>query len=131
MEGVIAILAVFGMPVLIVLIRAYFKHQSELTALKAKEGADAKLLVAAAKEREALEARIQNLESIVCSVDFELNQKLNRVIEKSQIMAAMPAAAAAGVVRAKVAALPAGDTAAAEPVRRASGAAVAVAAVSA
>src|SRR5262249_8424726 len=65
-------------------------------------------LKASDAERKALEARIQNLESIVCSVDFELNQKLNRVIiEKSQVMAAMPVEAAA---RAPVIALPAGGT---------------------
>src|SRR5262245_15514005 len=116
MDGVVAILMVFGMPVLIVFIRSYFKHQAALLELRSKEKDGAKLLNAASKEREALEARIQNLESIVCSVDFELNQKLNRVIEKSQVMAALPAAA-----RAQIAALPAGGTAAAEPVRRSYG----------
>jgi eukaryotic-like serine/threonine-protein kinase len=105
MEGALAILMVFGMPVFIIFIRAYYKHQS---ALLESGKVDVKQLKASEAERKALEARIQNLESIVCSVDYELNQKLNRVIvEKSQVMAAMPAEAAA---RAPVVALPAGAT---------------------
>ncbi len=38
-----------------------------------------KQLVALEEEKKQLEARIQNLESIVCSVDFELNQRLSRL----------------------------------------------------
>jgi serine/threonine-protein kinase len=113
MEGVIAILAVFGMPVLIVFIRAHFKHQADLLQVRAKEGGDPKRLATASEERKALEARIQNLESIVCSVDFELNQKLNRlIVDKSQVMPALPASAAAAGISA-LATLPAGGTVAA------------------
>src|SRR5215470_1108785 len=107
MEDIIAIVMSLGMPVFIVAIVSHYRYRSKELAAKS-HGADPKLLEASEKERKALEARIQNLESIVCSVDFELNQKLNRIIvEKSQVMAAMPAEAAA---RAPVIALPAGAT---------------------
>jgi serine/threonine-protein kinase len=37
-------------------------------------------------ERELLRERVENLESIVCSVDFELNQKLAKVIDEQRSM---------------------------------------------
>src|SRR5215470_4726392 len=108
MEDIIAIIMSLGMPVFIVAIVSHYRYRTKELAAKSQGGVNPKLLEASEKERKALEARIQNLESIVCSVDFELNQKLNRIIvEKSQVMAAMPAEAAA---RAPVIALPAGAT---------------------
>lgn len=40
-----------------------------------------------------LEKRVQNLETIVCSVDFELNAKLNRLASQQLLMHAAPSAA--------------------------------------
>src|SRR5687767_7696328 len=91
MEGLVAIL----MPVLIVFIVTYFRFRTKQLALEEKRGYDPKLLEAADKEKKLLEARVQNLESIVCSVDFELNQRLNRLTAVSQSMRALPAAGGA------------------------------------
>ncbi len=48
-------------------------------------------------ERKLLAERIENLETIVCGVDFELNQKLNKVLDEQRLLttgAPTPAAAA-------------------------------------
>jgi serine/threonine-protein kinase len=118
MEGVLALL----MPVLIVFTVTYFRFRTR--QLEAGNRVDPKKLEAAEKEKKQLEARIQNLESIVCSVDFELNQRLNRLAaEHSTAMRALPpgpapATAAAGGASAAVNVTPlaAGATLAAQPV---------------
>ena len=94
---IIAILSVFGMPALIVYFNRSFKlreKQLELEAarLAAGGGSDQKPLAASEKERKLLEERVQNLESIVCSVDFELNQRLNRLAAGISSVSAPPAA---------------------------------------
>jgi serine/threonine-protein kinase len=99
MEGVIAIFGVFGMPALIVFIVSYFRFRTRQLALEEKRAASPRLLEAADKEKKALEARIQNLESIVCSVDFELNQRMNRVLAEQSV-----------IQRSPLVALPAGGT---------------------
>jgi eukaryotic-like serine/threonine-protein kinase len=81
--GTVSVFMVFGMPVAIVFISKYFKFREKELALRERQG-EPRLLAASDKEKKQLEARIQNLESIVCSVDFELNQKLNRLIGQSQ-----------------------------------------------
>jgi serine/threonine-protein kinase len=74
MEATLGILLFFGTPLFIA--HRYFKlREKQLEAGRS----DGKLLQGADAERAKLEARIQNLESIVCSVDFELNQRLNRL----------------------------------------------------
>src|SRR5262245_4797977 len=78
MEGLVALL----MPVMIVFIVTYYRFRAK--ELDAKKG-DPKLLEAAHRERKQLEARIENLESIVTSVDFELNQRLNRLATEKAI----------------------------------------------
>jgi serine/threonine-protein kinase len=110
MEGVVAIL----LPFLIVFTVSYFRFRTKQLELDKKKEPDRKLLEAAEKEKKQLEARIQNLESIVCSVDFELNQRLNRMAaEHSRAMLAAPAAAPAaamGGTPSSVAPLAAGAT---------------------
>jgi hypothetical protein len=125
MEDAIAIVMSLGMPVFIVLIVSHYRFRSKQLAASQSQRVDPKLLQASEKERKELEARLQNLESIVCSVDFELNAKLNRlIVEKSQVMAAMPAEAAG---RFPVVALPSGGTrAGSEMARRGSAPATSV-----
>ena len=96
MEGIFGILGVFGMPVLIVFIVSFFRYRTRQLALEeARDKRDApKLLAAAASEKKALEARIENLESIVCSVDYELNQRLNRVLAEKPVISRGHAAGA-------------------------------------
>jgi eukaryotic-like serine/threonine-protein kinase len=92
MEGIVAILATFGTPVLIVFTVVYYRYRTRELALREKQAADPRKLEASEKEKKLLEQRIQNLESIVCSVDFELNQRLNRLASQASIAArALPA----------------------------------------
>ena len=101
MEGMFAIL----MPVMIVFIVTYYRFRAK--ELDAKKG-EPKLLEAAVKERKLLEARIENLESIVTSVDFELNQRLNRLATEKAIGPAV-----SPIERTMPATLPPGGTVAA------------------
>jgi tRNA A-37 threonylcarbamoyl transferase component Bud32 len=120
----VAMLCVFGMPVAIVFVNRYFKfkerelerglgaHREE--KLLGSGGADGK----ESKERKLLEARLQNLETIVCSVDFELNQRLNRVAAEASAAGRWlpPAAtsAAAAVLKGQTAELVSAEAAAAD-----------------
>jgi serine/threonine-protein kinase len=79
MEGLFAVL----LPAAIVFIVFHYRYRTRELELRAKQAADPKLLEKAAEEKKQLEARIQNLEAIVCSVDFELNQRLNRLTAHS------------------------------------------------
>ena len=94
MEGIFAILAVFGMPVLLVYVIKYFRFREK--QLEASRGQDPQLLKALEQERKLLEERVQNLESIVCSVDFELNARLNRLASGLSQAYKLPPAALAG-----------------------------------
>jgi serine/threonine protein kinase len=87
-EGVFAILSVFGTPVAIVGIVSYFRYKTR--QLQAKLGGDDKQLEKEREERRQLESRVQNLESIVCSVDLELNARLNRMLAAQSIAGALP-----------------------------------------
>lgn len=78
------LMIIFGTPIAIVGIRSYFKALEKgvigprARALAQREE-ERKELEALREERKQLEARVQNLESIVCSVDLELNSRLNRL----------------------------------------------------
>src|SRR6185312_13759715 len=75
----LAVFMVFGMPVAIVGMTQYFKFKRlQLEAGRGNPAAQKQLeeLMAIRKQ---LEGRVQNLESIVCSVDLELNARLNRL----------------------------------------------------
>lgn len=94
MEWTIPIFLCFGLPVSIVFISKYYSFRT-----KQLEHADRRQLRGresdrerdeSEKERAALEARIQNLESIVCSVDFELNQRLNRLAAGAEARGVLP-----------------------------------------
>jgi hypothetical protein len=94
MEGVIAIIMVFGMAPAIVWLRSRAKLEEKRLELEARTGGgDSKRIV---EENRLLRERVENLESIVVSVDFELNQKLAKVIdEQRSLILAAPAAAPA------------------------------------
>ena len=83
-EAIPILMVIFGMPVAITYIVASFRYRTKELALKEKELEKRRLLNPAPseeldKKRKELESRIENLESIVCSVDFELNARLNRL----------------------------------------------------
>jgi serine/threonine-protein kinase len=82
------------MPVMIVFIVKYFRFREK--QLEAGRGQDPRLLEQLERERKMLEERVQNLESIVCSVDFELNARLNRLASGLSQAYKLPPAALAG-----------------------------------
>jgi serine/threonine-protein kinase len=79
MEGILAILFAVGGPMLYLILREKWRAENRKLELQARSPQlllqDKQLL----EEKQQLEARIQNLESIVCSVDFELNQRLSKL----------------------------------------------------
>ena len=86
---VVAIIFLFGvLPVGLPLSLRWlrYRHERRIKELEAGGNQEMKALEAAKSE---LEERVRNLESIVCSVDFELNAKINRLASR-QI--ALPAA---------------------------------------
>jgi hypothetical protein len=83
-----ALVIIFGMPVAIVGITQYFKYK--MHQLRSKQQEDPKQLEKEREEKKQLEARVQNLESIVCSVDLELNARLNRLLASQSAIRALP-----------------------------------------
>jgi len=83
-----------GMPVLLVYIIRYFRFREK--QLEMGRGQDPQLVEALERERKLLMERVQNLESIVCSVDFELNARLNRLASGLSQAHKLPPAALAG-----------------------------------
>jgi len=88
MEGILAITA----PFLLVYFIVRMRHERKMRELEFKNGApqlaqaQSQQLVQAEQQvrqltaaKQELEERVRNLETIVCSVDFELNAKLNRL----------------------------------------------------
>jgi serine/threonine-protein kinase len=61
------------------ILREYWRSQDRKLEIQSRQGGPKQLVAALEDEKKQLEARIQNLESIVCSVDFELNQRLSRL----------------------------------------------------
>jgi serine/threonine-protein kinase len=106
MEGALAILMVFGMPIAIIWIKRHYAalekgvikpRQGPLFVLGKGSRPDSEAqrqLETLHKEKRLLEERVRNLESIVCSVDMELNARLNRLAAESRSQPAL------GVVRA-------------------------------
>ncbi|MGZ3442855.1 MAG: serine/threonine-protein kinase [Polyangia bacterium] len=80
------VLIIFGMPVAIV--AQYYKFK--MAQLRARQDQDPKQLEKDKEERKQLEARVQNLESIVCSVDLELNARMNRMLAAQSAIGALP-----------------------------------------
>ncbi|MGE0550078.1 MAG: serine/threonine-protein kinase [Kofleriaceae bacterium] len=93
MEGIIALLCVFGMAPAIMLIRSRARLAEKRLELEAKTGGSREDTQRILDENRLLRERVENLESIVCSVDFELNQKLAKVIDEQRSVMLMPGAA--------------------------------------
>jgi serine/threonine-protein kinase len=93
-EDIAVPMIVFGMPVAIVGIVSYFRFKTR--QLTSGKGVANKELETLRAERKQLEARVQNLESIVCSVDLELNARLNRLAANASAVGLLPPKQAAG-----------------------------------
>ncbi len=84
----------FMMPVMIVGMSLYYSYKRK--ELGKGDKTDQKELEALKAERKQLEARVQNLETIVCSVDLELNARLNRLAAQQSAIGLLPPALPAG-----------------------------------
>jgi len=89
LTGLIAVIGAFGIGPAIVYLRGRHKLEERRLELEARTGGgggsgnnnETKRLT---EENKLLRERVENLESIVCSVDFELNQKLAKVIDEQR-----------------------------------------------
>ena len=79
--GLVAVLGAFGIGPAIVYLRNRHRIEERKLELEARAGGnqDGKRL---ADDNRRLRERVENLESIVCSVEFELNQKLAKMIDE-------------------------------------------------
>src|SRR3954470_1280352 len=98
--GLVAVIGAFGIGPAIVYLRGRHKLEERRLELEARTGGggnqDTKRLT---EENKLLRERVENLESIVCSVDFELNQKLAKVIDEQRSLI-LPAGGNAGALAA-------------------------------
>ena len=93
--GLVAVVMTFGMAPAIVKIRGDHKYRQRKLELEAQTGGNAggkQQVASLVDENKLLRERVENLESIVCSVDFELNKKLANVIDQHRSLM-LPAAA--------------------------------------
>src|ERR1044071_7220704 len=97
--AVIAVLGAFGIGPLIVYLRGRHRIEERKLEIEARRTGggsgkeETKLLT---EENKLLRERVENLESIVCSVDFELNQKLAKMIDDQRSLILPPGEGAAG-----------------------------------
>lgn len=92
---IIAIISTFGVGPLIMYLRHRHKMEERRLELEARSstGENRDETRRLTEENKLLRERVENLESIVCSVDFELNQKLAKVIDEQRSLI-LPLAAA-------------------------------------
>ncbi len=83
--GLVSVIGAFSIAPAIVYLRGRHKLEERRLELEARNGgsssSETKRLT---EENKLLRERVENLESIVCSVDFELNQKLAKVIDEQR-----------------------------------------------
>src|SRR5689334_18306714 len=89
----LAVIGAFGLPMYIATLRHEEKKKRLELEARSRGGADDAEVKRITDENRLLRERVENLESIVCSVDFELNQKLSKVIDEHRsILQIAPAA---------------------------------------
>ena len=76
--GLVAVLGAFGIGPAIVYLRNRHRLEERKLELEARTGGSASETRRLSEDNRLLRERVENLESIVSSVDFELNQKLAR-----------------------------------------------------
>src|ERR1044071_5324887 len=81
---VIAILCTFGVGPAIMYLRGRHKLEERRLELEARTGGSSSDTKRLTEENKLLRERVENLESIVCSVDMELNQKLWKRLEQQR-----------------------------------------------
>jgi len=93
----VAIISVFGVGPLTIYLRGRHKLEERRLELEARTGGTSQDTKRLLEENKLLRERVENLETIVCSVDFELNQKLAKVIDEQRSLI-LPAGGAAGAL---------------------------------
>jgi eukaryotic-like serine/threonine-protein kinase len=111
--GLIAVIGAFGIGPMIVYLRGRHKIEERRLELEARTGGggNSRETTRLVEENKLLRERVENLETIVCSVDFELNQKLAKVIDEQRSLA-LPAGAVAALAATAAPGDPAGAPAA-------------------
>ena len=80
--GLVAVMGAFAVPLYAIKMRYQAKaEQRQLAAGPPQDSPEVKQLTS---ENKLLRERVENLEAIVCSVDYELNQKLAKMIDESR-----------------------------------------------
>ncbi|HEU4616236.1 MAG TPA: serine/threonine-protein kinase [Kofleriaceae bacterium] len=87
--GLVAVLGAFGIP--LYAMRARHEERKRRLELEAGKGGGGEEAEKLREENRLLRERVENLESIVCSVDFELNQKVAKLIDEHRSMVIAPA----------------------------------------
>jgi eukaryotic-like serine/threonine-protein kinase len=96
LAGIIAIVMSLGLAPAIVWIRSQHKLKERRLELEAQGRLAPPALLTAPNndkllhENKLLRERVENLESIVCGVDFELNQKIGKLLDESRTRADAP-----------------------------------------
>jgi serine/threonine-protein kinase len=121
--AILALLGAFGLPMYIARLRHVERtRRLELEAGSRSGGLEDATFKRLTDDNRMLRERVENLETIVCSVDFELNQKLAKVIDEQrsvlQLPHAAPGAAAGAKEQGAGAAAAAATAAAADPLGR-------------
>ena len=90
LAGLLAIVMSLGMAPAVIYIRGQNKLKERQLELEAQTGGGKDEQKRLTEENKLLRERVENLESIVCSVDFELNQKLAKVIDEQRSLVLPP-----------------------------------------
>ncbi|MBA3394038.1 MAG: serine/threonine protein kinase [Deltaproteobacteria bacterium] len=92
--GLIAVMGAFAVPLYAIKVR--YEERRRRLELEAGKGSgeDTEQVKRITDENRLLRERVENLETIVCSVDFELNQKIAKMIDEHR-SGSMPGAAVA------------------------------------
>src|SRR6266850_99750 len=92
--GLVAVLGAFSIAPGIVYLRNKHRLAEKRLELEAKTGGGGgKQVKQLDEENKLLRDRVENLESIVCSVDYEINQKLAKMIDEQRSQVGLPAPA--------------------------------------
>src|ERR1043165_5371785 len=81
---IIAILCTFGVGPAVIYLRNRHRIEERRLELEARTGGSSSDTKRLTEENKLLRERGEDLESIVCSGDFELNQKLAKVIDEQR-----------------------------------------------
>src|ERR1700704_991881 len=92
--GLIAVLGAFSVGPAVIYLRSKAKLAEKRLEPEGGKPVDTEEVKQLTSDNKLLRERVENLESIVCSVDFELNQKLAKVIDEQRSM--IPPAAPPG-----------------------------------